>query len=259
MIRLSIITVTFNAGKTLERTLESLIAYLDEEVELIIIDGASNDNTVEIIKKYDSSISYWISEKDLGVYDAMNKGASKAKGNYLAFMNADDCYAEGILKELKSIVRECEADIIYGATNLFIDSIIVGVKQPTDMQSIPYKMPFCHQSCLIKRTTFWTNGGYDIRYKILSDYDLILKIYKQKSFKYLKIKSVIACFSLGGVSSNYKMASKERYLIHKKNKLNVLRTLFEFVSWNFTGFIRVAAGEKIEPMLRKLRLKLLGS
>ena len=88
MMKFSLITVTFNSGMTLRDTIQSVLSQSYDDIEYIIIDGGSTDGTVEIIKKYANKLAYWVSEPDRGIYDAMNKGASKANGEYIAFLNS---------------------------------------------------------------------------------------------------------------------------------------------------------------------------
>lgn len=114
--RISIVTPSYNQGQFIEETIRSILLQGYPNLEYIIIDGGSNDNSVEIIKKYEHYLSYWISESDRGQSHAINKGWEKCTGNYLAWMNSDDCYLANALRDVVKIFLECKCDFIYGTT-----------------------------------------------------------------------------------------------------------------------------------------------
>ncbi len=119
---MSIITVVFNGEKFLEQTIQSVINQTYKNIEYIIIDGGSTDGTLDIIKKYKDKIDYWASEKDEGIYDAMNKGIKVAKGKYLAFINADDWYEDNALNHVFSAYSQNQnIDFFYGNLNFIKD------------------------------------------------------------------------------------------------------------------------------------------
>ena len=116
---ISIITVIYNDGKKLEETILSILSQTYDNLEFIIIDGSSTDETIDIIKKYEDKIDYWISEKDSGIFDAMNKGILAAKGDYINFMNAGDFFIrKSLVKEVVDILNSEEIDFLYGYANL---------------------------------------------------------------------------------------------------------------------------------------------
>lgn len=253
MKTLSIITVTFNSEKTLERTIESIITQKSPEIEFIVIDGNSKDRTVEIIKKYEHYIDYWISEKDKGIYDAMSKGVQKASGKYIAFMNSNDWYKENILTPIVGELQRTEDEIVYGDTEVYLNDVSAGVMLAGEISGTEvYHMPFCHQSSFIKKSTFEKYKGFDPRFKYLSDYELLLRILKDNG-RAKKINHAIANYSLGGVSSDFKKASLERVKIQKLHKFNPLKIIYAYLSWNFTGTIRTIVTPEIELKLRKIR------
>src|ERR1700746_2743427 len=115
MSKLSVITINFNDANGLEKTINSVLSQTVPNIEFIIIDGASTDKSVETIERFSDKIAYWISEKDKGIYDAQNKGAAKATGDYLLFMNSGDCfYDENVVKDLYEFLKENTKKIIYG-------------------------------------------------------------------------------------------------------------------------------------------------
>ena len=114
-IRVSIITPSYNQGKYLEQTIQSVLSQSYSKIEYIIIDGDSKDNSVEVIKKYEKDIAYWISEPDNGQADAINKGLKQAKGDFLCWVNSDDIlYPDYISKRVQQFIENPNADMIYG-------------------------------------------------------------------------------------------------------------------------------------------------
>lgn len=251
MKTLSIITVTFNSEKTLMRTIESIVSQKTEEIEFIVIDGKSTDKTVELIQASSSSIDYWVSEKDRGIFDAMAKGVEKASGKYIAFMNSNDWYQDGVLKTVVATLRESEEDMIYGDTEVFLNDVSAGTMVAGKISGNDVlHMPFCHQSSFIKKATFERLKGFNPDYKYSADYELLLRVLKDGgSLK--KIPRTIAAYSLGGVSSDFKRASRERMKIQKAHGLSAQKILKAYISWNITGTIRTLIGEKNELRLRK--------
>lgn len=145
---ISVITVVYNAAQTLEPTMLSVINQTYKNVEYIIIDGGSTDGTVDIIKKYEDKIAYWVSESDKGIYDAMNKGIDRATGEWINFMNAGDSFAtQDVLCTVFERGHYNDIDIIYG--NVYL----IGQKKVGkigNLNRIKYYMPFCHQSCFVR-------------------------------------------------------------------------------------------------------------
>ncbi|MVM30982.1 glycosyltransferase [Spirosoma sp. HMF4905] len=167
MPTVSIITITYNAERFLERTIQSVVAQQATDFEYIVIDGASKDKTLEIVKRYESHITSWVSEPDQGLYDAMNKGLHQAKGQYVWFMNAgDELYDSQTLANLLARIKETQADIYYSDA-LFVrddggsqSGIPVGLRSKVTPHSLPHKltwhdmalgMKVCHQAFVAKR------------------------------------------------------------------------------------------------------------
>jgi len=177
---ITIITVTYNAEELLEETLLSVINQTYKNIEYIIIDGGSTDSTLEIIKKYEEQIGYWISEPDEGIYFAMNKGIKQATGEWINFMNAGDTFVDNttIQKVINSLDEDTE--LIYG--DHICDGVIGSVKDRTITRS----MPCCHQSLFVK-TALMKQYPYNTFYSISADYEFLLKMYTLgKKFKYIE-------------------------------------------------------------------------
>jgi len=196
---ISIVTVVYNGGKYLEQTIKSVLSQGYDNVEYIIIDGGSTDNTLEIIKKYDYGIDYWISEPDSGIYNAMNKGASLSTGEYIAFLNADDWYADNVVRIVSSVIKANNVDYIFGNVSMQ-DKVKDAWVFSSRIDDYKYKMPLPHPSLFV-RSDYLLNVGFDESYKAIADYDFILKLIN-KNLKYIYIDRVFAYFRLGGVSSS---------------------------------------------------------
>ena len=196
MVKISIITVVLNGVTTIEQTIRSVLSQDYANLEYIIIDGGSTDGTLDIVKEYDSSLSYWASEKDRGIYSAMNKGLKHATGEYVAFLNSDDWYEHGVVRRVASFIDLTNADVVYGDYYR-----VASNGQKTIISALPLDyfnigIPFCHQSVFMRRQ----NGLYfDERYKIAADYKMLLELYGSgKDFRYYPY--AIANFRSGGVA-----------------------------------------------------------
>ena len=197
---ISIITVVYNGEKFLEKTIQSVINQTYKNIEYIIIDGGSTDATVDIIKKYEEYISYWVSEKDAGIYDAMNKGIQIAKGEWLNFMNAGDSfYDDGIVSFVANITND-STTLIYGLDQL-IDGKHKKIRNMRPLKTAYIGMPFSHQSMFVRKR-FHEKNLYNLKYKICSDYDFVCNMEK-KHVKYQMFNKVFVNCSSGGISDVY--------------------------------------------------------
>ena len=218
---ISIITVSFNSVSTIEKTILSIINQTYTNIEYIIIDGGSTDGTVDIIKKYSDKISYWISEPDNGIYDAMNKGALKATGEYIQYINSSDIIYKNTTTE--DIIKISDnADIIYG--DLIVDKEIGKFHlTPAPLNDFNFRFPIFHPSTWIKKEIL-LQYMFDTQYTIAADFDLFRKLYfNKKKFNY--IPQIFIIFEgENGVSSSgsYKqwlenqIIIKSRFLFIKK-------------------------------------------
>ncbi len=235
MPRISIITVCYNAGKTIEPTIQSVINQTFLNFEYIIIDGASTDNTLNIINKYKDNITHIISEPDKGIYDAMNKGLQQARGEYVIFMNAGDTFHS--CETLEKIFQKClNADVIYGDTLLTDSNFnITGKRRLRPPKHLQYKhfskgMLVSHQAFIAKRKIA---HFFDLNYKYSADFDWTLKILK-KARNICNTQLVVAHFMKGGQTSKTIIPGlKERFKIMTKH-YGWLRTLFS----HFYIFVR---------------------
>ena len=183
-IKYTVVTVCFNAIETIEDTILSVLGQTYEDIEYIIIDGGSTDGTVDIIKKYSDRLAYWVSEPDKGIYDAMNKGIAAAKGDYINFMNAGDCFVDNDVLVRISHNLEGVPTLIYGDWFERLHSSSVK-KVPMPLSHLNKGMAFPHQSTFIK-AEYHKCHLYNLKYRIAGDFDVIHSVYKNnESFQYI--------------------------------------------------------------------------
>lgn len=216
--KLSIITVTYNAAKFIEPTILSIGAQQFTDHEFIVVDGLSNDETVSILENHKDIVTQYISEKDAGLYDAMNKAIRMAKGKYVMFLNAGDLFYDDLSLE-KIFAASNNEDVIYGDTAI-IDSNYeyVGMRHMRPPSNLNWKsfkkgMVVCHQAILAKRAIV---PFYDLNYRVAADIDWAIRLTKQaKSFYFFKEPFVR--FMQGGISTqNRSLGLKERYAVQQE-------------------------------------------
>jgi glycosyltransferase involved in cell wall biosynthesis len=173
--KVSIITVTYNAADTLGATIQSVLDQTYTNIEFIIIDGNSSDGTVEIIKGFNSRLAFWSSEKDRGIYDAMNKGIAAATGDWIYFLGADDVLINNtVLAEIQESLNSEEVDFLYGNVKLKSNNVTMGGSR-SYRELIGRNIS--HQAIFYKTDIIKQKGFYNLKYKILADYDLNLRIF----------------------------------------------------------------------------------
>ena len=218
----SIITVCYNAGKFIEATIRSVLAQTYPHIEYVVVDGASKDNTLEVVNKYKAGIATIVSEKDKGLYDAMNKGLNLATGEYVLFLNADDVLADNNV--IASMMAACQdADVYYGEA-MFMDEEgkDIGLRSEQTPHKVPeqltwkslkYGMVVSHQAFIIRRSL---SPQYDLQYKVCADVDWMIRSLKN-SREICNTHLVVARFRVGGTSKQHQqLAWKERYRILSK-------------------------------------------
>ena len=210
--KITIVTVCFNAAESLEKTILSVASQNYPNIEYIIVDGCSNDGSLDIIKRKEQYISKWISEPDKGIYDAMNKGAAMATGEWINFMNAGDLfYSNATVSNLFSKMSPDNYGVIFGDT-LVIKRNIIDFFKYGRLPRHKY-MPSCHQS-IFCRSIFLKEMPFRLKWRICADYDFFFRLAKKKvGFKY--IPHIVALFDgTEGVSStNYYKLIREEYAI----------------------------------------------
>ena len=199
-MKMSIITVCLNSESTIEQTIQSVIGQKDEETEYIIIDGGSTDRTPEIINQYKTSIDIIVREPDQGIYDAMNKGISLARGELVGIINSDDWYEPGALNKVRRCFGHSGADVVYGSLNLIDADGLVKPMMPTDLKKIRYEMEIPHAAAFVRKDIYEKYGSFSLEFKIAADYELMLRFYTSGA-RFVFLDEVLANFRLGGISN----------------------------------------------------------
>lgn len=260
----SIIIPTYNAEQTLKEVLDSILKQTFSDLEVLIIDGKSTDKTLAILTEYsrkDSRIK-WISEKDRGIYDAMNKGIHLSKGGWLYFMGSDDSfYSEFVLEEVSRFIKDAEPwnNIIYG--KVFMD-FYTG-KFRSDIDLLYYCL--CHQAIFYEKEVFDLIGLFSLKYNVNADWYHNLMWYSSKKVKYSYIDCCIANYARNGYSSIHKDKNFQKDLhsiIIKYLKRLYLKNLLQFIEekryWQYSNLVSYVRNEAIISFyLGKTLLKVL--
>ena len=225
MIRFTIVTITYNAEKVMQRTLDSVRRQTCQEIERLIIDGASKDRTVAMAEAYQAEVPYHVvilSEPDKGIYDAMNKGLHKATGDYLVFLNAGDTlHAEDTLATIANSYQSSPA-VIYGDTAIvdtngnFLHLRRLRPPKQLTWKSFRQGMLVCHQAFYVRRDIAQQND-YDLQYRHSADVDWCIKVMKKAAELQLPLVNthkILADFMEGGnTTQNHRASLKERYRV----------------------------------------------
>ena len=222
--KFSVITVTYNAGKVLEDTIQSVVFQTYRNVEYIIVDGNSKDNTLEIVDKYRDRISQVISEPDKGLYDAMNKGIQLATGDYLCFLNAGDEFHdnETLQKMVHTLKGKELPDVIYGETAIvneeghFLHMRRLSAPQTLTWKSFKQGMLVCHQAFFAHRELA-VKHPYNLKYRFSADFDWCIRIMKHSKVLHNTHHTLINYLNEGMTTQNHKASLKERFRIMCKH------------------------------------------
>lgn len=201
--RISIITPSYNSENTIEKTILSVINQEKKySLEYIVVDGGSTDKTCEIIKKYADNIDIFMSERDFGAYDAMNKGITLATGEIIGIINSDDWYLENAIKIVEQeFDKHQNIDILYSPIKNYYQGEYVATFIPGELEKLSIRFTLNHPSCFIKKSAYIAAGLYDLQYKIAADYDMISRLFIN-GFKFYFIETPLAAYSLNGMSSS---------------------------------------------------------
>ena len=222
--KFSIITVTYQAGKVLEDTIQSVIFQTYRNVEYIIVDGGSTDNTLDIVKKYQDRISIVVSEPDKGLYDAMNKGIRLATGDYICFLNAgDELHENETLQRMVVTLKGKEMpDVIYGETAIvdeeghFLHMRRLQAPDVLHWKSFKEGMLVCHQAFFARRELALKHP-YDLQYRFSADFDWCIRIMKDAKYLHNTRLTLIDYLNEGMTTQNHKASLKERFRIMVKH------------------------------------------
>ena len=251
----TIITVVFNGEKYLEQTIQSVINQNYDNVEYVIIDGGSTDGTVDIIRKYEDKIDYWVSEPDGGLYYAMNKGIQLATGELIGLINSDDTYNDGtVSKVTDQYVNPQKLRFVIISGSIFrTDSqgnikIRLYTSHKSLEEKIEWRMPLHHPATFVSCDVYKTIGAFNTKYKIAGDYDFIYRAFHSRKVKFLIIDDFLTSMRLGGLSEEGIMSiwikAKESFQVRKDN-ISLAKNFLIFV------FVLLVNGIKqiVKPLL----------
>ena len=236
-MKVSVITATYNSLINIKSCLDSVINQSYSDIELIIIDGNSTDNTVSLVKKYQQNHTFikLISEKDHGIYDALNKGINLASGDIIGFVHSDDFLdSNDVLKDIVSMITSKNLDGVYGDLQ-YVDKFNTQ-KVIRNWKSCDFKpgllkqgwMP-AHPTLFLKKEVYKKHGFFDLSYRISADYDFMLRIFKDTELKFGYLPKVVTKMRVGGVSNrslkNIIKKSKEDYRAIRSNNVGNFLTL----------------------------------
>lgn len=234
-MKISIITVCYNSAKTIHETINSVNTQTYQNIEHIFIDGLSSDNTVEIIKQNSKRNNLIISEKDKGLYDAINKGINNARGDIIGILHSDDFFhSPDVILDLATKIQKKNLDAVYG------DLLYVSETNPKKTvrywKSCVFSpnlikrgwMP-AHPTLFLKKEVFKNHGSYDLKFTISSDYDFMLRVLKDDTIKFGYLPRVVTNMRIGGASNknlkNIAIKMIEDYRAIRKNKSGNIFTL----------------------------------
>lgn len=232
----SIVTVVRNGKATLERTICSVLNQTYKNIEYIIIDGNSDDETIEILQKYEHQITYWMSEPDRGISDAFNKGIAITNGKLVGMINADDWYSSNAIELAVEQYIYCENSIIHAKCQIWKKTM-----EPyylfSGRDDISYTMTINHPTVFVPRKIYEEVGLFDLNYKISMDYEWIMRA-KQYGKKFMYIDQVITNMRLGGVSNQLWLHFFEEIHVRHLYGMNLARNYFTFLNMLVTTLMR---------------------
>lgn len=208
---ISIITATYNSAETINDTIKSVLCQTNKDFEYIIVDGGSTDETIDIVKSYESEFSgrlKWVSEKDKGIYDAMNKGIKMASGDIIGILNSDDYYtSDDILQTIADAFKCKNVDAIYGDIHFIKDGVPDKcVRYYSSRLFSPFWLRFgfmpAHPSFYCKREVFEKSGLYRLDYKIGSDYEMMVRLFRKHKISSRYVPKDFVTMRTGGASNS---------------------------------------------------------
>jgi len=252
----SIITIVRNGEKTIERAIQSVLNQTYKNIEYIIIDGASTDGTLGVIKKYAEQVDYWVSEPDEGISDAFNKGIRRSHGELIGILNCDDWYEKNTVYDVvMAYVEDLSVGVVHGNMRLYQDENPIFIKFPDkDQKKISYLMIYNHSTCFVARRCYNKFGLFDKNFKVAMDYDILLRFYIN-GVKFHYVEKILSNMAYCGASDKFEIKGLiEIMRARNKYKYNVHAAAF----WSmvivkiFKRFIRKILGRE-NPLLKYIR------
>jgi glycosyltransferase involved in cell wall biosynthesis len=218
--KISVVTVNLNNRAGLQRTVESVLNQVVQPFEFIIIDGGSNDGSEELLEEYSARLTYSVSEKDSGIYNGMNKGLSKATGDYLLFLNSgDNLYDHSVLGQVSPLLGD--HDVVSGDIMMHFENELHHIHSD-DYINLPLfrRLSLYHQATFIRKTLFDTYGHYDESFRIVGDFEFFMRVLLRNSCTYKHIPVIICVYHTDGISNNksyLELINQERERAWRRN------------------------------------------
>lgn len=209
-MKVSIVTPCMNSGATIRQTIESVLNQTYQNIEYIVVDGGSSDRTLDIIREYLPEFHgrmRYVSEKDHGIYDAMNKGIRMTKGKLIGIVCSDDYYEPDAVEKAVSSLTGDRYQVIYGYCRFVHKNRTVGYMKNSHMELERYMIP--HPTCFVTRAVYRDLGLFLTVFKISGDYEFMLRLYKSQKVVFTQVRSVLTNFRIGGESHNLKQRTLE--------------------------------------------------
>lgn len=226
---IGIITVCYNSKDQLIKTIKSLRDQSSQQFEYIIVDGNSNDGTIDIINNNKDLITSYITEKDDGIYDAMNKGLELSNCDYITYLNADDTFDNNFIKTCYEIIKISQPDYIYSSVNA-INGKNKKIYTPKVLDDNFHfdRMPFPHPGLVVKKQIFIEIGLFDLNYRYAADLDWILKMTFAKKYIGIRNDNSFVNYSMGGVGNSFK-SLKESIEIYSKYNNSIIFKIKSYI------------------------------
>lgn len=252
-MKISIITVCYNSAETIGDTMRSVACQTHPDIEHIVVDGASTDDTLVIVRASPSRLSHLVSERDAGIYDAMNKGLGLATGDVVGFLNSDDIYSHGgVVAQIAAAMRPIAVDACYG------DLVLVDAKRPSRIlrywQSRPHKAGMCargwmpaHPTFYVRRDAYNKHGGFDTSFRIAADFEMSLRLLDVKGLRSVHLPEVLVRMRSGGESTR-----SVRAIV--KGNLEAARACVKHGLPAGAGFFTRKLASKLPQLLRRPKL-----
>jgi glycosyltransferase involved in cell wall biosynthesis len=237
-VKVSLITVCYNAAALIEDTLNSAINQTFKEFELVIVDGGSKDDTLSKLQAFKPFIGTLISEKDKGIYDAMNKGVAAAKGEWVYFLNAGDAfYNNNILQDIFTNQSLLGSDLIYAKVETKNEPTGINYinGKPVTLPMFYYHYPICHQGTFAKKSVFSTIGNFELKYPLVADSEWFIRLFKNTNLSTKFVDRVVAYYDIQGATYHKRMQGYREYIsvgfIHFPFSVAVLNLLLYPIIW----------------------------
>lgn len=201
-------TINLNDAAGLKKTVDSVLIQNRRDIEYIVIDGGSRDSSVGILRERAANIDYWVSERDSGIYSAMNKGIAVARGEFICFMNSGDAFSPTVLERLLDRYDEWKGyDVVYGD---IMNATRAQVERAEGPSRIFKDMPFCHQAVIV-RTELQKRFPFDTSYRVAADYDFMLRVYLE-GCRFFPTGICFGEYNAGGISNNQYFRTIKEYI-----------------------------------------------